>query len=116
MSHGFLILAQAGGGNSPFATLALLGAMMVVMYVLMILPTQRQQKQHRALLDTLKKGDEVVTQSGLMGKIHSLADKVVTLEIANGVRVRVLKQSIQGLMGADEDAASKSDEKKEEKK
>ena len=118
MADSFLILAQAAGGNnSPLGMLPILAAMAAIMYFVMIRPQQKQLKEHRALLGALKKGDEVVTQGGLLGRIHEVADRTVTLEIANGVRVRVLKTSIAAKGGVVDApaAAAKVEDKKEEK-
>jgi preprotein translocase subunit YajC len=107
------LLAQAG--SSPLVTVGYLVALFAIMYLLLIRPQQKQAKQHRALLETLKKGDDVVTQAGLIGRVHTIMDKIVILEIASGVRVRVLKTSVQGRAMAEEPALTKGDEKKEEK-
>lgn len=115
---GLTLLAQTQSG--PFGgTLGMvlwMGGLFAIMYFVLLRPQQKQAKEHRELIQTLKKGDEVVTQSGLLGKIYAVMDKVVVLEIANGVRVRVLKTSVQGRAAiADEPAAAKTEEKKEEK-
>lgn len=97
LSPSFLILGQAGGsGANPMMTILFLGAMLAVMWFIMIRPQQKQLREHKTMLASLVKGDEVVTQGGLFGKIHAITDRVVTLEIASGVRVRILKTSIQG--------------------
>ena len=108
-----ILVAQAGGGS--LVTIGYLVALFAIMYLLLIRPQQKQAKQHRALLETLKKGDDVVTQAGLVGRVHTIMDKMVMLEIASGVRVRVLKTSIQGRAASEEPALTKGDEKKEEK-
>lgn len=87
----------------------------VVMYFLMIRPQQKQLKEHKALLSALKKGDEVVTQGGLFGRIHAITDNQVVLEIANNVRIRVLKTSIQGKGVGEEAVVAKAEEKPEAK-
>ena len=118
MADSFLILAQAAGGNSPFGMPVILVAMAAIMYFVMIRPQQKQLKEHRALLGSLKKGDEVITQGGLLGRIHEVSDRTVTLEIASGVRVRVLKTSIAGkyvISDAPAAAVTKVEDKKEEK-
>lgn len=121
MSQSILMLAQLGGGggssgSNPLGMLAFFGLMLGVMYFVMILPQQKQMKQHRALLASLKKGDEVVTQGGMLGKIYAISDKVVTVEIASGVRIRVLKSSVQSLVAAEEPAKAESKaEQKEDK-
>lgn len=117
MANSFLILAQAapGSGSSlgTFGFMLLLGA---IMYFMMIRPQQKQLKEHRTLVAGLKKGDEVVTQGGILGRIHAVTDREVTLEISNGVRVRVLKTAISGKAPtAAEPAASLVATKVEEK-
>jgi preprotein translocase subunit YajC len=108
------LLAQTGPANP----LILLGLVFVVMYFVLIRPQQKQLKQHRELLGALKKGDDVITQGGMLGKIHAITDKIVTLEVANNVRIRVLKSSIQGKTQLTDEpvtVAVKAEEKKEEK-
>ncbi len=109
------LLAQASPGGSGVSTLVFFGLMLAVMYFVMIMPQQRQLKQHRAMLAGLKKGDEVVTQGGIMGTVYFVEDKKVTVEIANGVRVQVLKGSIQSIVKPEEAAAPKGEEQKEKK-
>jgi preprotein translocase subunit YajC len=83
-----------------------------VFYFLNFRPQQKQMKETQAMLSSLKKGDEVLTQAGLIGKIFIIADKIVTLEIANGVKVRVLKTSIQGKLSTDGADSGKADSSK----
>ncbi|QSQ14681.1 preprotein translocase subunit YajC [Myxococcus landrumensis] len=117
MAESFLMLAQAGSGSSPLNTLVLLVGLVAIMYFVMIRPQQKQMKEHRTLLASLKKGDEVVTTGGMLGKIHLVDERTVTLEIASGVRIRVLKTSISAKGTVAEGApAATSEEKKEEKK
>jgi preprotein translocase subunit YajC len=108
-------LAQFGGvGGSGTGTLLFLVALFAIMYFVMIRPQQKQLKEHRTLLSALKKGDDVVTQGGVLGKIHVVTDKIVTLEVATGIRIRVLKTSIQGRSTVTEEpvpAASGKEEK-----
>jgi preprotein translocase subunit YajC len=86
-----------------------------VFWFLLIRPQQKQQQKQKAMIAALRKGDQVLTQSGLYGKIHAIADKEVVLEIANGVRVRWLKSQIAGVEKAEEAAAAETEkaEKKE---
>jgi preprotein translocase subunit YajC len=120
VAESFLILAQApGGGASPLVNMGFIALLVAIMYFVMIRPQQKQAKTHRELLAGLKKGDEVVTQGGILGKIHVVSDQTVTVEIANGVRVRVLKRSVyaKGAVADEAPAAAKADDKdkKEEK-
>ena len=79
-----------GGGNMLFLIAIFFG----IFYFMIIRPQQRQQKTHKTFLDSLKKGDEVITNGGLIGKIAVVQGDVLTLEIANNVRVRVLKDQV----------------------
>ena len=65
-----------------------------LMWVLFILPQQRRVKQHQALIQALEVGDEVVTAGGVFGTITSATDEVLTLRIADGVEVRILRGAI----------------------
>jgi preprotein translocase subunit YajC len=68
--------------------------MFVVLYFLMIRPQQKKAKEHKALLEALGKGDEVVTASGMVGRITKVSDDFVTIEIAANVEVQMQKPSI----------------------
>jgi len=99
MIPALLAAADAPAQGGPFA--GVMGflpmvAIFAVMYFLMIRPQQKQAKKHREYLASLKKGDEVVTNSGIFGKIEAIEDSVVRLEIARDVKIRVLKTQIAG--------------------
>jgi len=66
----------------------------VLFYVLLILPQQRRQKKHRTMLEALKKGDRVVTSSGILGIVENISKNVITLKVADNVKIRVLRDSI----------------------
>lgn len=70
--------------------------MIAVFFFLVIWPQSRKAKKHAEFLSKLEKGDSVVTQGGLYGRISGITDKVITLEIANKVLIRVDRQSIAG--------------------
>lgn len=74
------------GGIAAFAPLLI---MVVIFYFLLIRPQQKKQKEHKEMLGSLQRGDVVVTQGGLQGKITGLTDTVITLEIAEKVRVKI---------------------------
>jgi preprotein translocase subunit YajC len=69
-------------------------AVFAIFYFLMIRPQQRQRKQHQALLQNLKKGDEVITSAGIHAKVWGIADNIVTVEIADNVRIKMDKQQV----------------------
>ncbi len=111
MSHSFLVLAQAAAPGYFQWILILL--MIAMGYFLLIRPQQKQIREHRNLISSLKKGDDVVTQGGILGKIYAVSEREVQLEIASGVRIRVLKNSIQGKRATAEEGAAPAEEKKE---
>ena len=83
-----------GDPNQLIQLIGLPLALFVLFYFLMIRPQQRRMKQHQDMLGGLKRGDNVVLSSGVMGKIVRVEDAVVGLEIATGVTVRVRKAMI----------------------
>ncbi len=83
--------APAGGGASFFIVIIV---MFVLMYFMMIRPQQKRQKQHKAMIEALGKGDEVIINGGIAGRIDALGDSFVTVEVAEGVKLRVQRASI----------------------
>ena len=67
---------------------------LIAFYFIMVLPQQKRQKQFRASLDALRKGDQVLTAGGIVGKVTRIEDQYVELEIAPNVRVRVVKATL----------------------
>jgi len=96
----YAMAPPGGGGGGDMNTLMGFLPMVLILgvfYFLLIRPQQKKAKEHRELLQNLKRGDAVITQGGLYGKIANLSDQVVTLEVADKVRVRVSRGSIAGL-------------------
>ena len=93
-----------GGQGGGFAALVPLLLMFAIFYFLLIRPQQRKQKKHRELLSGLKKGDTVVTVGGMHGKITGITDTVLTLEIAEKVRVKVGRGYIANLASKEPEA------------
>ena len=93
--------AHAGGMEAQLQGLIPLIFMFAIFYFLLIRPQQKKAKEHRALLDALKKGDQVVTAGGVHGKVNAIDDQVVTLEIAPGVNVRINKGFIASIVKKD---------------
>jgi preprotein translocase subunit YajC len=104
----------AGGvGGKPqdiYSTLLLFAIMGLIFYFFLIRPQSKRQKEHQKVLDELKRGDEIVTTGGIIGKIHSITDKVVVLEIAQNVRIRLVKGQIAGRYAAEAAAAPAKEE------
>jgi len=100
---GFLIsdaYAQGGGGAAGpgMGDFLFLIVIFAVFWFLLIRPQQKRQKEHKALVEGLSKGDEVVTNGGLLGKITKVGDNFVTLEIADGLKVQVQRVAVAQLM------------------
>lgn len=68
--------------------------MFVVLYFIMIRPQMKKQKEHRAMVDALAKGDEVVTAGGLVGRVSSLGENFINVEIASGVEVKLQRGAV----------------------
>jgi preprotein translocase subunit YajC len=85
-------------GSSPGAgflgMLPPLIAMFAIFYFLLIRPQQKKQKERDSMLDSLKEGNNVLTTGGLYGKIKKIKDDVITLQIADNVRVKISKDSV----------------------
>lgn len=93
--------AGGGGGQSAIMQLFPLILMFGIFYFLLIRPQQKKAKEHRALVDALKKGDQVITAAGIYGKVTSVDEQIVTLEIAPGVNIKISKGHIASLSRQD---------------
>ena len=79
----------------------------VIMYFLLIRPQQKKVKEHRSMVEALRRGDQVVTQGGIIGKVtHVREDGELEIEIAPGVKVRVVKATVTQVLTKTEPAAS----------
>ena len=92
--------AQAAGGGTGGSLISFLPIilMFVVLYFLMIRPQMKRQKEQKAMIDALGKGDEVITAGGILGKITKAGDAYVTIEIADGTDVVIQKASVTMLL------------------
>lgn len=90
--------AAAAQGGSDLMGLVPLILLFVIFYFLLIRPQQKRVKEHRKMTEELKKGDEISTMGGLVGRIVELDDSFVELEIAANTTVKVQRQSVQSLM------------------
>jgi preprotein translocase subunit YajC len=89
-----MLFLQAGGGMGSIVQFAPLAMILVVFYFFMIRPQMKRQKEQTSFADSLEKGKEVVTSSGIIGKINKIDGQVVALEVANNTFIRVTKASI----------------------
>lgn len=111
-----VLLAQAAPGGSGSMNILFFGALFAIMYFVLIRPQQRQAKEQATMLTALKKGDDVITTGGLLGKIFAVDEKVITLEVASGVKVRLLKSAVQGKVTVEPAKTADSTEAKKEEK
>jgi preprotein translocase subunit YajC len=103
----------AGGGGMQSLVFMLL--MFAVFWFILIRPQQKKAKEHQAFLNALKKGDQVITRGGVIGRVSGVADNMVTLEIQEKVRVRVLKSYIEGKFAEAAPAAAAAADKESTK-
>jgi preprotein translocase subunit YajC len=89
--------AATGAADSPFGSLGgmlPILLMFVVLYFVMIRPQMKRQKEHKAMIDALAKGDEVVVGGGLLGRVTKIGESLLSVEIANGVEVQVQRSAV----------------------
>lgn len=93
-----LVQAAPAGGTEFLLSLAPWLLIFVIFYVLMIRPQQRRVKEHQAQIGAVKKGDDVITSGGIRGRVTKVGDDEVEVEIANGVRVQVIKSTLSAVL------------------
>ena len=95
-AHAQAAAGQPQGGG--FGMLLFPIILIAIMYFLMIRPQMKRQKEHRAMLDKLGKGDEVITNGGIAGTVTDIGESFITVEIASGVQVRIQKGAIANVL------------------
>jgi preprotein translocase subunit YajC len=90
--------ATPGGSTSQFMPLMMMVLFVGVFYFLLIRPQQKKAREHQALVSKLAAGDEVVTNGGMLGRVTDVGETFVTLEVADGVRIKVQRFQIAQLM------------------
>ncbi|MFT3817988.1 MAG: preprotein translocase subunit YajC [Rubrivivax sp.] len=94
ISNAFAQTAPAAGGTESLLSFAPLVLMFVVLYFIMIRPQMKKQKEHKAMIEALAKGDEVVIAGGVIGRIAKIGESFVHVEVANGVELQVQRPSV----------------------
>ncbi len=94
---------SGGGASSMLVQIVPFVLIFVLFYFLLILPQQKRQKQQKTMLDALKKGDKVVTSSGIWGTVTNLSKETVTLQIADNAKIKIQRESIARVRGDEED-------------
>jgi preprotein translocase subunit YajC len=85
---------SAAPSGSGLSQILMLVVFVAIFYFMLIRPQQKRAKETRVMLDKLASGDEVVTSGGIIGRVHDLQDSIVTLDIADGVRIKVQKAAV----------------------
>ena len=93
--------AEAPGQPDPIMSFLPLILIFVVFYFLLIRPQQKRAKEHKAMVEALKKGDWVVTTGGLLGRVTDLGENFVRMQVAEGVEVKVQRPAVAALMPKD---------------
>ncbi|MET0519133.1 MAG: preprotein translocase subunit YajC [Burkholderiaceae bacterium] len=94
ISNAFAQTSALGGSESSLLSMLPLVLMFVVLYFVMIRPQMKRQKEHKAMIEAIAKGDEVVTSGGLLGKISKVSESFLTLEVASGVELQVQRSAV----------------------
>ena len=90
----FAQAAPSAAGPSIMSQVLLFLPLILIFYFLLIRPQQQRAKKHKALIEGIKKGDTVITSGGLVGKVTKAGETEITVELADGVRVQIIKQMI----------------------
>ena len=90
-----------GVGQILGSPIVMMGVIFAIIYFLIMRPQQKKQREHQDLLRNLKKGDRVVTLSGIYGTINALDEKIISLQVDGKVRIKISRQSVSGLSEED---------------
>lgn len=90
--------AAAAGQGEPLMGLLFPIGLVVILYFFMIRPQVKRQKEHKKLIGALSKGDEVVTSGGLVGRVTELGDDFATLEVTEGVNIKIRRQAVESVL------------------
>ena len=97
---------QGGGTGGLIGQLVFFIPLILIFYFLLIRPANQRQKKHKAMIEAVVRGDTVITSGGLIGKVVKVTDQELSVELAEGVRVRVVKGMIADVRGKNEPVAA----------
>ena len=102
--------AQAGSGGFEMLNSLLVPTILIIgiMYFLMIRPQQKRMKDHREMIASIRRGDTVVTSGGILGKVTKVEENELQVEIADGVRIKVLRSTVSEVRGKGEGGSSQA--------
>jgi preprotein translocase subunit YajC len=98
ISDAFAEATPAAQGGDPLSSLIFFGGFILIFYFILIRPQQKRAKEHRNLVAALAKGDEVVTNGGILGKVTEVGDEYISVELAENVIVRLQKQAVASVL------------------
>lgn len=98
ISEAFAQTAESGQAEAGWANLILLVGIFIIFWLLLIRPQAKRAKEHKQMVENLKRGDEVITGGGIIGSILNVSEGYVVVEIAQGIEVILLKSSVQTLL------------------
>lgn len=89
-----MIFLQAGGAGDSITSFIFIGAMFLVFWLFIIRPQAKRQREQKQFNDSIQKGEEVVTSSGILGRVTKIEDNIITIEVGNKVYLRVTRSAI----------------------
>jgi preprotein translocase subunit YajC len=107
--------SEEGGGGGLISLAFPLILIFVLYYFLLHMPQKKKQQERQKMLEAMKRGDEVITSGGIYGRVTAVTDKVVTMEIAPKIRIRVAKAQVTGITspGGEEDKGKDKEKEKD---
>ena len=94
ISNAYAAAAPAAPGGDPMTSMLFFVGMIVIFYFLLIRPQQKRAKEHRKMVEAIGKGDEIVTNGGVLGKIVDVGEQYLTIEIADGVQIKLQRNAV----------------------
>ncbi len=88
----------ASAAQSPLGSIVFMVAILVIFYFFLLRPQQKKAKEHRKLIDSIEKGDEVVTAGGILGKVTKVGDSFLDILVSEGVEIKVQRPSVSSVM------------------
>jgi len=98
ISDAYAEAAPAASQGDPLSSLIFFGGFILIFYFILIRPQQKRAKEHRNLVAALSKGDEVVTNGGILGKVTEVGDEYISVELADNVTVKLQKQAVASVL------------------
>ncbi|MGE5807869.1 MAG: preprotein translocase subunit YajC [Nitrospirota bacterium] len=95
--------AGAQGGGGGFSSLIMMAVIFAIFYFILIRPQQKKMKEHKKLVEELKKGDRIVTSGGIYGTVENSTPETLTVKIAEGVKVKITRSSVAAVVKPEEE-------------